>query len=165
MGNKGGAYSQHGFTKGKSYLTNFMAFYNRVTGWWKREVWLTIYLDLYKGFDTVPHNILVSKMDMCFWWMDTQWMIYLLYSHTPELSSTSKWTQVMTLRAPHWDQCYWIALIETWTIGSSAWLSKFVHSIKVSVVVDTLEEMPSRGILTDLRGGWMQTSWIQQGHK
>ena len=55
--------SQHGFTPGKSCLTNLLSFYNKVFEAVDRdENYDVVYLDFSKAFDKVPHQRLLRKV-------------------------------------------------------------------------------------------------------
>ena len=57
--------SQHGFTKGKSCLTNQVPFTNSglAASVDKQRTMDIIYLDFCKAFDMVPHNLLVATLE------------------------------------------------------------------------------------------------------
>jgi len=58
--------SQHGFTKGKSCLTNLIAFYYGMTGWvHEGRAVEVVYINFSKAFDTVSHKILLGNLRKC----------------------------------------------------------------------------------------------------
>lgn len=100
--------SQHWFTKGKSCLTNLMAFYSDMTIYKGRAV-DDIYLDFSKGFDIVSYNIFLDTLTKCGL---VQWVVrqkeYWLNPSAAENPAEGK-SVVVYARGQYWGQYYLIS--------------------------------------------------------